>query len=464
MGGFDASPFPHGDRGLPPHSLEAEQSVLGALLLDNSVADAVTGVLAESDFYVAEHAHIFRAAMALIVDNKPADVITVAEWMATRGLLQRVQGGAAYLLDLTGGAMSATNAPHYAALVHERAVMRAVISAANAMLAMAFDSKGKTARQILDGAQGLLAQVDERAKRGQGTFRALGDAATEAITAIKQDDRGGVSTGISALDRMLNPLRPGELAIIGARPSVGKTSLALNIAEHAARAGVTVAMFSMEMTSVELAVRTIAGATEIPAGRFREHRLSDAHWQRIQEVMPGLHALPMHIDESGGLTIQEITARARVQARKLGGIGLLLVDYLQLAHADGRYDNRAVEIGAVTRGLKALAKELQCPVIALSQLNREAAKERKWPTISELRDSGSIESDADVILLLHRDYVSSQDEAQMFDALVIVGKQRNGGIGHVQLDYDPRLTRFYDRDHAPGRAGRDASAYRALGG
>lgn len=450
----------------PPYSLEAEAAVLGLLLYDNGCFDFVVGVVAESDFYTGEHQLIFKAAHALISQNKLADAITVSQWLKDRDLLKRVQGGFEYILDLSQTSVSASNARVYAEVVHERAVMRAIIRAGEKMADIAYDPNGRNARQLLDQAQSLLADVDNRSKRGEGTFRSLSDALGELMSHLDDAEAPtGIRTGYKDLDRLMNPMQPGQLIVVGARPAVGKTSFAVNVAINVAlQSKVAVGMFSMEMTDIELAVRILSGESGIPSGRFREHRLDGKHWDRINAAMTQLNHANFHIDQTGGLTIQELVARARVQSKRVGGFGLLIVDYVQLAHAEGRYDNRAVEIGAVTSGLKRLAKELACPVIALSQLNRDAAKEKKMPVISELRDSGSIESDADTILLLHRDYVATQKEEDMYDAKVIVGKQRNGGIGTMHMDYEPRLTKFYNEGEAPGRQFRAQKQYAERGG
>ncbi len=451
---------------LAPYSLEAEAAVLGCLLYDNASFDVIVGVVAENDFYTGEHQAIFKAAHTLISENRLADAITVAGWMKDRDLLKRVHGGFEYILELANTSVSPVNARVYAEVVHERSVMRAIIRAGEKMADIAYDPNGKNARQLLDTAQSLLAEVDNRSRRGEGTFRTLSDALGELLSQLDNATQpSGIATGYKGLDRLMNPMLPGQLIVVGARPAVGKTSFAVNVAINVAlQAKVPVGMFSMEMTDVELAVRILSGESGIPSGRFREHRLDATHWDRINNALAQLNDANFHVDQTGGLTIQELVARARVQSKRVGGFGLLIVDYVQLAHAEGRYDNRAVEIGAVTSGLKRLAKELNCPVMALSQLNRDAAKEKKMPVISELRDSGSIESDADTILLLHRDYVTSQKEEDMFDAKVIVGKQRNGGIGTVNMDYEPRLTKFFNEGEAPGRQYRDQRQYASRGG
>lgn len=448
----------------PPSAMEAEASVLGALLSSNDSFDLLAGKLAEADFYTHDNRLIFRAIAALLTAQKPADAISVAQWLKDRNELDKV-GGFAYLQELQSGHGLVTNLPVYAELVREKAVVRAILTASMAMGDLAYAPEGKTASQILDQAQALLAAVDERSKRGEGTFRPIGEAIAELVAQIdgvKDTDAPlGVRSGFEDLDRLFNPMTAGQLIVVGARPAVGKTSFAVNVAMHVAmQASRPVGMFSMEMTDIELAVRILSGFTGMPAGRFREHRFSEKEWERVSGALGKLAGANLYVDHSGGLSIQELTARARLQSKRVGGFGLLIVDYLQLSRSEGRYDNRAVEIGAVTSGLKRLAKELQCPIMALSQLNREAAKEKKRPSIAELRDSGAIEADADTVLLLHRDYVMTQNIDVEFDAEVIIGKQRNGQIGMVHLDYDARLTRFFNRGEAPGRGPR-GGAYSA---
>lgn len=439
---------------IPPFSTEAEQSVLGGLMLDPARYDDVHALIGEADFYVTHHRLVFRAIAALCSANRAPDSITVAQWLQDR---KHLDGDLnfAWLQSLIDGVPSTKNIVPYAEIVRERAILRAIMAAAMRMESIATDPEGKSAREILDAAQALLAEVDERTHRGRGSFRQMREVFAD-VMGMMDDAKSaatGWRTGFIQLDHIMNPMQPGQLVVVGARPGVGKTSLAVNIGCHVAKEfGAHVAMFSMEMTDPEIAIRILGGYSGIASGRFREHRLGEKEWDRINHTLTQYADMPFHIDASGGLSIQEITARARLAKKQIGRLDVLIVDYIQLSRAEGRYDNRAVELGAVTSGLKRLAKELGCTVIALSQLNRDAAKENKRPTISELRDSGSIEADADTILLLHRPFVMNQKGEQEFDAEIIVGKQRNGQIGHVDLDYDARFTRFYDLNQAPGRA------------
>lgn len=446
-----------------PHATEAEQAVLAGLLANNDALDIIEGQVAEGDFYSGDNRYVWRAITSLIASNKPADVIAVAQWLKDRDLLDKI-GGFDYLQDLERVG-TAANIRFYAELVREKSVLRALLQVANKMQDFVFMPEGRTARQMLDEAQALLAGVDERSLRGAGTFRVLGDVLAELMEQLDASSKmdfveTGVRTGWPRLDHHLNPLSPGQLIVVGARPMVGKTSFAVNIAMHVAQQYQRpVGMFSMEMSDIELAIRVMAGFTGMAAGRFREHRLNDNDWERVSKALARLGTAPFHIDETGGLSIQELIARARVQSKKVGGFGLLIVDYLQLTRHDGRQnDTRANELGAVTSGLKRLAKELKCPVMALSQLNREQVKEKRKPTIADLRDSGAIESDADTVLLLHREYVHTQNLDVEFDAQVIIGKQRNGGIGTVDLDYDGPLTRFFNHGESPARQAAGARA------
>lgn len=444
-----------------PWAEQAEMAVLGGLMIDSEAYDAVIGHVSENDFYTQDHRLIFRAIHALIALKKPVDVITVGSWLKDGGHLEQISGGFSYISELQNKTSGTANIGLYAEAIQEKSIVRAVIAASKKMSDLAFAASGLSARQVLDQAQELLAQVDIKSRRGAGSFISLTDALNELMQQLDSGvQRDGVTLGFQDLDRLVNPLQPGQLIVVGARPAVGKTSFAVNVAQHVAiNLNKTVGIFSMEMTSVELAVRVLGGTAGIASGRFRKHRLDDKHWDRITHAMAELAKANIRIDETAGLTIQEIVARARIESKRIGGFGLIVVDYVQLAHAEGRYDNRSVEIGAVTSGLKRLAKELNCPVIALSQLNRDSAKMNKKPTISELRDSGSIEADADTILLLHRDYVHTQKDEEEYDADVIVGKQRNGGIGTVPMDYDARFTRFFDHNTSPGRRQENARNY-----
>lgn len=460
----DMSQTPAQPGGIPPYTLESEQAVLGALLRANELYDHVAGQLVAADFYPHDHQRIFRALMMLIEANKPADPIAVGQWLKDRGELDEI--GFDYLVELADGPGSVSGIRAYVEAVREKSTRRAMLQVAIKLSDMAHANNGRTARQLLDEAQSLLAGVDERSHRGQGTFRVISEVFGELMEQLDAGMRNNASPGITlgfhGLDKVVNPLMPGQLVVVGARPAVGKTSLAVNVALHACLSHkIPVGMFSMEMTDVEIAVRILAGYSGVAAGRFREHRLGDKEWDRVNHTLATYNEAPFYIDQAGGLSIQELTARARVANKQVGGFGLLVVDYVQLSRSEtgGRSDTRATEIGMVTSGLKRLAKELGCPVMALSQLNRDSAKENKRPTIAELRDSGSIEADADTILLLHRPFVMSQKPEQEWEAEVIVGKQRNGQIGIVELDYDARLTRFFDHGHAPSRSVANARSY-----
>lgn len=443
-------------------STAAEQAVLATLLQANEAFDHVAPILAPADFYSGDHQAVYRAIAALIESGKPADVITVGQWLKDRNELGRL-GGMAFLAELQTSLGSASSVLHYARDVREQATRRAIFQVSMKLGDMATYADGRDSRKMLDEAQALLAAVDERSQRGRGTFEALGSVLTRVVenidAAVHADKPIGHQTGFDDLDRILNRMAPGQLIVVGARPKVGKTSFAVNVGMHIASQGDPVYMFSMEMTGEEVGTRVLSGHTCIAAGRLREHRISDEHWNAIGRSVSKLADVPFYIDASPALSIQSMRARARVQLKQLGRPpALIIVDYLQLSGSEGRFDTRAGELGAVTSGLKQLAKEIGSPVMALSQLNRDSSKAGKKPEMHELRDSGSIEADADAILLLHRDYVVSQRQEQMYDAEVNVAAQRNGQIGPVPLDYDPPLTRFFNYGAAPHRRGDRAPA------
>ncbi len=450
-----------------PWSESAEDSLLGALLTDNARYDEVAGILEDRDFYLGANRHIFRAISTLISENKLAEVVSVSQWLKDRDLLEQV-GGFKEIADLVEAGTSA-NIRLYAEIIRDKSILRAVITVSGKMADLAFSANGKTAQTVLSEAQALLQTVDANTMRGEKTFRSAQELLADVFTRmenIKEGEADGVRTGFRGVDAIVNPLLPGQLIVIGARPAVGKTALAVNIAMSASiLQKKTVGMFSMEMTDIEIFTRVLSGVSRVPSGKFREARLSDKDNRHVMDAAAKINEMQFFIDDTGGLSIEELSARARLQSRLIGGFGLLIVDYLQLSHARSGSDNRSVELGIVSGGLKKLAKELKCPVIALSQLNRDSTKAQKKPRISELRDSGSIEADADMIFLLHRPYAEDQSLTdQEHDALLIIGKQRGGALGEVPLDYDGRLTRFFDygkgpfRDGAGGLNGGDYSA------
>jgi replicative DNA helicase len=434
---------------IPPHSLEAEASVLGGLLLDNSAWDRVGDMLTENDFYRYEHRQVFGAIHGLINNSRPADVITVYEQLQSMGKAEEV-GGVAYLNSLAQYVPSATNIRRYAEIVRERSILRKLVSASDEISTSAFSPQGRPVAQILDEAEQKIFSIGEEGSRMKQGFQSMDTLVVELLDRVEEmsqnpNDITGVPTGFYDFDRMTSGMQPGDLIILAARPSMGKTALAINIAEHVAlNEGLPVAVFSMEMGASQLAIRIVGSIGRIDQGRLRTGKLTPDEWPRLTESIEKLRNVSLHIDETPGLTPSELRANARRLARSCGQLGLIVVDYLQLmsgSSSDG--DNRATEIGEISRGLKMLAKELQCPVIALSQLNRSVEQRTdKRPMMSDLRESGAIEQDADVIMFIYRDDYYNKDSKEPGVAEVIIGKQRNGPTGTVKLAFLKPITKF----------------------
>ncbi|HYG55422.1 MAG TPA: replicative DNA helicase [Burkholderiales bacterium] len=445
---------------VPPHSIEAEQSLLGALLLDNQAFDRVADLVSAEDFYRDDHRRIFRHVQKLIDAGKPADVVTVSESVEASEDKDKT-GGPAYLGALAQNTPSALNIRRYAELVRERAVQRRLAQVATEIAEGALNPAGKEVGQLLDEAESKIFQIAESgARKDQGLLEIKPVLARvfERIDHLYHRDNPsdvtGVPTGYVDLDKMTSGLQPGDLVIIAARPSMGKTALALNIAEHVAvDNGLPVAIFSMEMSSTQLAMRMLGSIARVDQHKMRTGRLSDREWSELSEAMGKLHETPIYIDEAGALTALEVRARARRLKRQYSKLGLIVIDYLQLMASTSQGENRATEISEISRSLKAMAKELDVPVIALSQLNR-AVDQRpdRRPVMSDLRESGAIEQDADVILFIYREVVYKPDlpEEQRALADVIIGKQRNGPIGPVKLTFLGQFTRF-ENYQEPGR-------------
>ena len=434
---------------IPPHSLEAESSVLGGLLLDNNAWDRVGDVLIDSDFYRYEHRLVYAAVGKLINETKPADVITVYEELQRQGKGDEI-GGLAYLNALAQYVPSASNIRRYAEIVRERSILRKLVSASDEIATSAFNLQGRAVDKILDEAEGKIFKIGEEGSRMKQGFQAMDSLVVQLLDRVQEmadnpNDVTGVPTGFIDLDRMTAGLQAGDLVVLAARPSMGKTAFAINIAEHVAlNEGLPVAVFSMEMGAAQLAVRIVGSIGRIDQGRLRTGKLLDEEWPRLTEAIERLRNVSMHIDETPGLTTSELRANARRLSRQCGKLGLIVVDYLQLmsgSSSDG--ENRATELGEISRGLKALAKELQCPVIALSQLNRSVEQRTdKRPMMSDLRESGAIEQDADIIMFIYRDDYYNKDSREPGVAEIIIGKQRNGPTGTVKLTFLKPLTRF----------------------
>ncbi len=444
---------------VPPHSIEAEQSVLGGLLLDNSAWDRASDQLIETDFYRYEHQLIFKAISQLVNNSKPADVITVFEQLKSNGKGGEV-GGLAYLNALAQSVPSAANMRGYAEIVRERAVLRKLVSVTDEISTSVFDQQGKKIGDILDEAESKIMKIGEEGNRNKQGFHSMDNLVVELLDRVQEladngaEDVTGVRTGFFDMDKMTAGLQKGDLIILAARPSMGKTAFALNIAENVAvNEGLPVAVFSMEMGASQLALRMVGSIGRINQQNLRTGRLNDDEWGRLSETVEKLRSAKVFIDETPALSPNELRSRARRLARQYGTIGLIVIDYLQLmSGSGGNEENRATVIGEISRGLKALAKELQCPVIALSQLNRSVeTRPDKRPMMSDLRESGAIEQDADVIMFIYRDDYYNKESKYPGTAEIIIGKQRNGPVGSVHLAFVKSNTRFDNL--APGSYG-----------
>ncbi len=445
---------------VPPQSIEAEQSVLGGLLLDNSAWDRAGDLLTDSDFYRFEHRLIYAAIGNMVNAAKPADVITVFEQLQGLGKAEEC-GGLVYLNALAQSVPSAANLRRYAEIVRERAILRKLIAASDDIATTAFNPQGRPVAQILDEAEGKIFKIGEEGSRARQGLQSMDALIVQLIDRVNElhengaEEVTGVRTGFYDLDRMTAGLQPGDLIVLAARPSMGKTALALNIAEHVAvNEGLPVVVFSMEMGAAQLALRMVGSLGRIDQQHLRTGALRDDEWGRLTEAVDRLGKVSMYIDESPALNPSELRARARRQARQCGKLGLIVVDYLQLmGGTSNSEENRATVVGEISRGLKALAKELQCPVIAVSQLNRSVeSRTDKRPMMSDLRESGAIEQDADVIMFIYRDdYYTKDASKEPGIAEVIIGKQRNGPVGTIKLTFLKPLTKFDNL--APGSAG-----------
>ncbi|HEY5643066.1 MAG TPA: replicative DNA helicase [Woeseiaceae bacterium] len=432
---------------VPPNSIEAEQALLGGLMLNAEAWDKIADVVVAEDFYRKDHRLIFSAIARLIENGHPCDVVTLSESLENRGELDKA-GGLEYLATLANETAGAANARAYAKILRERSTLRALINAGNEIAGSAFTTDGRTATQILDAAERLVFEIAEKGSRGRKGFKPLKDILPEAVDRIDmlhQSDGSitGISSGYSEFDKLTAGLQQGDLIIIAGRPSMGKTTLAVNIAENAAIGSrVPTAIFSMEMPSQQLAFRMISSLGRVDQTHLRTGRFPDEDWSRINTAVQLMSDAPIFIDDTPGLSPTEIRARARRLQRE-HGLGLIVVDYLQLMQVEGTKENRATEISEISRGLKALAKELELPVIALSQLNRSVEQRAdKRPVMSDLRESGAIEQDADLIVFIYREEVYNQDTPRKGVADITIAKQRNGPIGDFPLTFVGRYTKF----------------------
>jgi replicative DNA helicase len=438
---------------VPPQSIEAEQSVLGGLLLDNAAWDRIADIVAAADFYRGDHRLIFQHIGSLIEQGKPADALTVAESLERSAKLAEI-GGSTYLGSLAAGTPSAANIRRYAEIVRERSIMRSLATIGTEIADSAYSPAGRDAKALVDEAESKVFHIAEAGAKSQQGFVRIDPLLTETVERIdmlynreNKNDVIGLATGFSDLDRMTSGLQPGELTIIAARPSMGKTALAMNIVEHATlHLKKAVAVYSMEMSGTQLAMRMIGSV-----GRFDQHELrtgtfKDDDWSRMVESVGKLNEAQLYIDDSAGLNALEVRSRARRLHRQCGGLSLIVVDYLQLMSGTGggREENRATEIAEISRSLKGLAKDLKVPVVALSQLNRSVeSRQDKRPMMSDLRESGAIEQDADLILFIYRDEVYNPgNEEKRGVAEILIAKQRNGPTGMVPLTFLGKHIRF----------------------
>ncbi len=435
---------------VPPHSVEAEASILGGLLLDNAAWERIADLVRAEDFYRADHRIVFEVIARLIDAGKPADVVTVFEALEGLGRANEV-GGIAYLNTLAQETPSAANIMRYAEIVRDRAILRFLVSVSDQIATQALNPAGKETRQILDEAESQIFQIGEQGARRSAGFQNFHDVLARVVERVDDlyqnpnpSDVTGVPSGFFDLDQKTAGMHAGDLLIIAGRPSMGKTSLALNIAEYVAiTEKLPVAIFSMEMGAEQLAMRVLCSVGRLDAQRVRTGRLNEDDWGRLTQAMGLTKEAQIHIDETPALNPLELRSRARRLSRQYGKLGLIVVDYLQLMSASSTGENRTTEISEITRSLKGLAKELGCPVLALSQLNRTVEQRTdKRPVMSDLRESGAIEQDADLILFIYRDEVYRPDTPDKGVAEIIIAKQRNGPIGTVRLTFLGQFTKF----------------------
>ena len=432
---------------IPPHSVEAEVAVIGGLLTDNSVWERVAERVHEEDFYRRDHRTIFHAITALDSEGQPFDVVTVAEWLDDHQRLDEA-GGLTNLAALAETTAGASNIVAYADIVRKRSVLRQLIAATNKISESVFNPQGRNSEEILDYAEQTVFEIAEQEAKGRKSYRTIKELLVKALDRIDELYRSdshitGVPTGFKDFDNKTAGLQPSDLIIVAGRPSMGKTAFAINIAENAAITGKkSVAVFSMEMPGEQLAMRMIGSLSEVDQHRIRTGELNDNDWPRLTSTVSMMQNAKLFIDDTPALTPAELRARCR-RIKRESDLDLIIVDYLQLMQVAGTVENRATEISEISRSLKAMAKELNVPVVALSQLNRSLeSRTDKRPVMSDLRESGAIEQDADVIVFIYRDEVYNEDSPNKGIAEIIIGKQRNGPIGTIKLAFRGQFTRF----------------------
>ena len=439
---------------VPPHSIEAEQAVLGGLMLDNRRFDEVSEIITADDFYRQGHRLIFGAAERLAAESEPLDVVTLAEFLERAGDIDDA-GGLSYLAELAEKTPGAANIKAYAQIVRERSVMRQLVEVSGNIADSAFNPQGRTSDELLDEAERNVFRIAEsRTKAGSGP-QAINPILTKALSRIEElfesgDRITGLTTGFKDLDDWTSGMQPADLIIVAGRPSMGKTTFAMNIVENALlSSGEPILVFSMEMPADAIVMRMLSSLGRIDQTRMRSGRLEEDDWPRLTSAVSLLKDKPLYIDDTPGLSPTEMRSRARRIARENNGrLGLIMADYLQLMRVPGSNEGRTAEISEISRSLKGLAKELSCPVVALSQLNRSLEQRpNKRPVNSDLRESGAIEQDADVIMFVYRDEVYNEDTQDKGIAEIIIGKQRNGPIGTVRLAFIGKFTKFEDLAH-----------------
>jgi replicative DNA helicase len=434
----------------PPAAIDAEQELLGGLMLDKNAWFRIQNTVSTEDFYRADHQLIYAAICTLVDGNQPCDAITLSEFLGNLGTLSDA-GGLGYLASLTKGSPSAANVESYAKIIRERALMRELITAGNDITRSAFQPEGRSGKELVDSAESLIFEIAEKGARSRAGFKSLKEVSGGLVDLLderhsKGEDVTGLATHYKKLDGITQGLHGGDLIILAGRPSMGKTTLALNIAENAAfntkGEPVPVAVFSMEMGAEQLAMRFVSSLGQVSQQHLRNGRFSDSDWPRITSAIEMMSVAPLYIDDSPGLTPMDLRARAR-RLKRNHGIGLIVVDYLQLMTTGSRSENRATEISEISRSLKALARELDVPVIVLSQLNRSVEQRPdKKPLMSDLRESGAIEQDADLILFIYRDEFYHEDSTRKGEADIIISKHRNGETGSFVLTFRGQFSRF----------------------
>ena len=436
----------------PPHSEDAEQSLLGGIMLEERAWDQVADIVNGKDFYRPDHRLIFGAMGDLVERNQPVDAITVRDHLQRKGKLEDA-GGRAYLARLVGNTPGAANIRRYASIVREHSMLRQLIEVGGDIAASAFETEGRQVEELVDLAEQRVFKIAERGQRSGSGFIALKDIVQPSIDRLdalsnSEDGITGVATGFDDLDKRTAGLQAGDLVVIAGRPSMGKTTLALNIAENAAIGhAVATGIFSMEMPKEQVTLRMIGSIGRVDQSHLRSGRLTEEDWTRINSSVSMMSSAPIFVDDAPGLTPTEVRARSR-RLKREHDLGLVIVDYLQLMQVSGSTENRATEISEISRSLKGLARELNVPVVALSQLNRSVEQRNdKRPVMSDLRESGAIEQDADVIIFIYREEVYDPETIKKGVADIIIGKQRNGPTGNFPLTFKGEYTKF--ESHIP---------------